>query len=302
MRQSLVEQRRELIIVDNASNPPVSQNLPVSSAWSVIREEKLGLTAARERAARVAGAGVVVFVDDDNVLAPDYLERALASMEADDHIGVMSGWVEPEYERKTPRWFTDFEDCVGVRRPADAAFLPAGLPYSEVFPIGAGMVVRREVLLEYFGSLTADTRVEGRVGNALSSGEDLDIDLFAMSRGWKVGVSRALRLTHVIRSHRLNEAYVTALLSASLQSSYAIEHKWRAHFGRAIFAQFERPRTLIALRQVAFGACAFLPGFRIRFRTESTLARLLAGSRRDGGASLSTTHRQGRHRESEEEV
>src|SRR5215471_17206377 len=71
-RQSLARERWELLVIDNASDPPISAGIDLS--WHplarIVREEALGLTQARLRGYREAGAGVLVFVDDDNVLAP----------------------------------------------------------------------------------------------------------------------------------------------------------------------------------------------------------------------------------------
>ncbi|MEI9896268.1 MAG: glycosyltransferase family A protein [Chthoniobacter sp.] len=69
----------ELLVVDNKSTRPVSESVDLS--WhphaAVSIEEQLSTTAARLHGLRRTRADVLVFVDDDNVLAPDYLERAL---------------------------------------------------------------------------------------------------------------------------------------------------------------------------------------------------------------------------------
>ena len=49
----------------------------------IVREEKLGLTHARVRGFQEAKGEIVVMVDDDNVLKPDYLERAVEILEKD---------------------------------------------------------------------------------------------------------------------------------------------------------------------------------------------------------------------------
>ena len=44
-----------------------------------VREDELGLTPARLRGVAEAVAELLVFVDDDNILDPDYLEQACGS-------------------------------------------------------------------------------------------------------------------------------------------------------------------------------------------------------------------------------
>lgn len=78
--QTLASKRWELLLVDNASNESLSKAWDLS--WHPqarhIREDELGLTPARVRGIKESSGELLVFVDDDNVLASDYLERALA--------------------------------------------------------------------------------------------------------------------------------------------------------------------------------------------------------------------------------
>jgi glycosyltransferase involved in cell wall biosynthesis len=65
----------ELLVIDNASKEPVAGRFDLS--WHPhgrhVREDELGLTPARLRWIAEARAELLVFVDDDNVLDPDYL-------------------------------------------------------------------------------------------------------------------------------------------------------------------------------------------------------------------------------------
>src|SRR5262252_3584882 len=73
--QSLARDQWELLVVDNASDTKVSGTSDVSwhSRGRHIREEKLGLTPARLRGIAEAEGELLVFVDDDNVVAPMFL-------------------------------------------------------------------------------------------------------------------------------------------------------------------------------------------------------------------------------------
>src|SRR5580658_4155290 len=77
--QTLPASRWEFLVVDNQSSPPLSQMVDLS--WHpqarVIVETSRGIAAARGRAMREFASELLLFVDDDNVLAPDYLETAL---------------------------------------------------------------------------------------------------------------------------------------------------------------------------------------------------------------------------------
>jgi glycosyltransferase involved in cell wall biosynthesis len=79
-RQTLPLYSWEYLIIDNNSQPSLAEN--VDLGWHpyarVVREEQLGLTAARLRGIKESTAALLVFVDDDNVLAADFLEQAIA--------------------------------------------------------------------------------------------------------------------------------------------------------------------------------------------------------------------------------
>src|SRR5690348_12350374 len=76
--QTLPMAEWELLLIDNASRSAVAAS--VNLTWHPnarhIREEVLGLTPARLRGIQEARGKLVVFVDDDNLLDPDYLTNA----------------------------------------------------------------------------------------------------------------------------------------------------------------------------------------------------------------------------------
>lgn len=227
----------DFLIVDNNSNPPLEdaaelRGLPVA----IVGEPVQGLTAAKAAAIRHAAGDAVLFVDDDNVLDAGYLAKVVAAF-GDPKLGVLGGRVVPEYEGRPPAWLSRFETQLAIRRyPADLVVETAGLPYTDYFPVGAGCAVRRSLALAYLEDADVRGRIEGRRGNALSSGEDLDFDLFALHRGCTLKAMGSLSLTHVIPSARCTEAYMSRLVVANLRSVDEIDRKWSATFGAPIFS------------------------------------------------------------------
>src|SRR5580658_2507120 len=98
--QTLPAAEWELLLVDNASEKPL--DLLYDLAWHLraryVREQELGLTLARLRGIRESTGDVLVFVDDDTVLASDYLEQTLAVERQWPFIGMWAGQVDPEFE------------------------------------------------------------------------------------------------------------------------------------------------------------------------------------------------------------
>lgn len=115
--QTLPRQRWELLLVDNASSDPVASHCDLS--WHPharhIREDELGLAAARLRGIREAAGDLLVFVDDDNLLAENYLQLALEIGAKLPHIGVWGGQVHPIFEAPPPAWVASYLNLLACR-------------------------------------------------------------------------------------------------------------------------------------------------------------------------------------------
>ena len=274
--QSVGSDHYELILIDNRSAEPLADRDWIRQRGvRVVREEIPGLTAARERAAEVARGEVIIFVDDDNVIERGYLAAA-EDLFRNERIGVLSGQVEPEYERRPGAWFAPFEETLAVRRfPADLFHLTSDPEFTRYFPIGAGVCIRQSLLREYFQGLSSAGRIEGRTGAVLSAGEDIDIDLFAVSRGYLVGACSRLRLTHLIPASRINVGYVTRLCVGSLRSAAQVNMKWRAVFGRNVLPYFGQGALAVLLKALLYTCLSPLKRYRVLARFHWELFRLL---------------------------
>src|SRR6516164_4942040 len=115
--QTLKVENWDLLIVDNLSEPPVGP--PIDLSWQpnarVVREMTLGLTPARLYGIRESRADLLVFVDDDNVLSNDYLQRALAIADEHHFLGAWSGQCLPEFDRAPPEWTRRYWGTLCIR-------------------------------------------------------------------------------------------------------------------------------------------------------------------------------------------
>jgi glycosyltransferase involved in cell wall biosynthesis len=274
--QDLDRSAWEFLVVDNNSSPPVSARPCITdSGVRVVLEPRQGLAAARECGVNNTTGSVLVFVDDDNLIAPDYLVN-VSNIFTDPKVGVVSGTVVPEYEAQPPAWFHEFEIMLAVRRPpTEAAYLTTIPSHNDYFPIGAGMSVRREVIESYYQSIAeGDVYVPGRVGSQLSSGEDIDLDFFALDQGFLIGTVGALKLRHVIPPDRTTADYISRLAVASTRSAAVVNAKWSPIFGTDVFDVFHSSRRRNRIKCVAAGLLSWSPRFRVRYHFFKTLAEL----------------------------
>jgi len=216
--QTLPRSQWELIIVDNASRPPISDTC--SLAWHphgrIVREEELGLTAARLCAFREAQSDLFVMVDDDAVLAPDYLEVASKTAEAYPQIGAFGGNVALAFPEGAPPAYLTKVGWMLAERHFTKATHGKEITAENPTPCGVGMVLRRNLAKRFVTAVTTDPRRRslGRKGQNLASSEDTDIIMLAVAMGFEFGHFPNLSLTHLIPARRTTRAYVERLMEA----------------------------------------------------------------------------------------
>ena len=216
--QTLSVARWELLLVDNAS--AVSLRETVDLGWHPkarhIFEERIGFCPAKHRAIREAVGEIMVYVDDDNVLDPDYLQTALKLFGSNPRYGCVSGTQRPEYEIPPPAWFQgEYESWIAVRSIKRDLFSNFWHPASE--PCGAGMVVRRNIILPIaVRSENKDQSLYERRLGIRPPTEDVEFSHAALDAGFFVGQTPSLQLTHLIGASRLNERYLFGLYRNSI--------------------------------------------------------------------------------------
>ncbi len=98
----------ELVVVDNASTddtPAVLQTLTrrLDGPLRIVHEARLGLSAARNRGLAEARGAVVVYLDDDAIPHPGWLDALLAPYD-DDTVACVGGRIVLRFPAAPPRW------------------------------------------------------------------------------------------------------------------------------------------------------------------------------------------------------
>jgi glycosyltransferase involved in cell wall biosynthesis len=228
-RQTLARDRWRLLLVDNASEDFLSESVDIK--WHPlgqhIREEQLGLTAARLAGIRAAESNLLVFVDDDNELDVDYLEMAIDLSGKWSAIGAWGGQIRPKFEAQPPDWTKKYWPYLAIRE-FERDHWSNSLSPNEATPCGAGMCVRKQVADAYAAVVETDGRRMGldRKGASLVSCGDTDLALVSCDLGLGTGVFRGLKLTHLIPSERLLETYLLRLVTGIVYSECLLR-SWR---------------------------------------------------------------------------
>ena len=213
----------ELILVDNGSNPPIQVT---KNQCRVVVEPQPGLTNARLKGISEARGEWLIFVDDDNVLSPDYLEAASRIWTGFPQLGALGGRTSPEFETEPPAWLGPFYPhlaLINVDRDCWSNRKDFG-----VFPCGAGLCIRRELAAAYADEVRVDDhrRKLDRTDQSLISCGDTDMVVFCIQKGFGVGRFRALHLTHIIPRQRLDYGYNKRL---AYGIGYSVGEIGRAH-------------------------------------------------------------------------
>lgn len=207
--QSLTYEHWEVLLIDNDSSEALANHVDLS--WHPnaqhIREDELGLTPARLRGIRESRGELLVFVDDDNVLAGNYLKEALRIEQEWPTLGAWGGSIKGEFEVEPAAWIRSY---FSLRDECGAAIWSNDPDDWRVLPWGAGLCVRRIVAESYRAGVLLDPvrNALDRKGHSLLCHGDTDLVLTASGHGLGWGIFPQLQTTHLIPAFRATEDYL----------------------------------------------------------------------------------------------
>ena len=214
-KQTLPLEKWEFLLIDNASQERIANTWDIS--WHPqgrhVREEKVGLTFARLRGIEESEASLLVFVDDDNVLAADFLERAATVPTRYPFLGAFgAGRLEPEFEIPPSPQLKPWLGLLALRTVPTMTWTNNVEDFS-CTPWGAGLCATRQVSNAYRQIIERvnATAILGRRGKFLFSGEDDVFSWAAVTAGQGFGILPELQITHLISAGRLSQEYFRRL-------------------------------------------------------------------------------------------
>lgn len=236
----------EVMVVDNASSDDTADWIlefasqhDQLSLTRIVEERNPGLSSARIRGIKESKYPLILFCDDDNWLASDYLENGKRWFEEFPELGALGGEGIPVFEKEKPEWFDQFSHSYAVGDLGmKSGILPKG---SAVY--GAGCFYRKSALNELlekgWTSILSD-----RKGNMLSSGGDVEFCYAIQLLGYDIGFEKSLKFHHFLEDRRLTWDYYLNLKKGISKSfpillSYQLEdHQDLSDFKKNLLSSF----------------------------------------------------------------
>ncbi len=195
----------ELLFIDNGcrdATPDLLARHVWPEGWQVrvVREEKLGLSNARNRAIAEARGDYVLFIDDDETPDPDWLcayERLIRAHQPD----AFGGRQVVLFEDTRPAWLKDeLLGFLGELNRADEV-KPLTDPHT---PFYGGNFGIRKAVCEKVGLFDA---MLGRKGRDNTGGEEVDFYRRLLAAGFKVWWTPEAVIHHRIQAEKLSRGY-----------------------------------------------------------------------------------------------
>lgn len=195
----------EFLVIDNGCSDG-TVNLLASHTWPngwqvrVVREEKLGLSNARNRAIAEARGDYVIFMDDDETADPDWLcayERLINAHQPD----AFGGRQVVLFEDVRPPWLRDeLLGFLGELNRADD-IVPLTDPNT---PFYGGNFGFHRTVCERVGDFNA---MLGRKGTDNTGGEEVDFYRRLLDGGFRVWWTPEAVIHHRIQAAKLEKSY-----------------------------------------------------------------------------------------------
>ncbi len=195
----------EIILVDNCcTDNTVELALRTMKdcdiSFVIAHESKAGLANARRRGISVAHYDIVIYCDDDNLLSERYVNTMHDLMRSDSSIGAAGGMGIAEFQAPPAQIVVDNigNYAVGSQIGHDC------------WLYGAGVTLRTALVREVYNHQKC--YLMGRKGNELLSGDDTELVMSMVVRGYKIAPTDDVTFIHVLKAERLSEEYYQRLV------------------------------------------------------------------------------------------
>lgn len=195
----------EFVVIDNASTdetPAILANHTWPEGWQarIVREEKLGLSNARNRAIQEARGEYLIFMDDDETADADWL-RAFERLVEQHSPDAFGGQIDVLFEDMRPPWLAD--ELLGFLGELHRSDTIVPLTEPDAYFHGGNFGFKTAVC-KTVGGFDA---MLGRKGADNTGGEEMDFYRRLLSAGFKVWWTPEAVIYHRIQAAKLQRSY-----------------------------------------------------------------------------------------------
>ena len=234
----------EVLVVDNNSTDNTAKLVKeYQKDWSnryplrYASETKQGASRARQKGVDKARGHLIALIDDDNVIAHNWISEAYNFSLDHSAAGAWGGQIGGECEVKLPKNFNRIACLLAIvdRGPKAYRYEPC-----KVLPPTAGLVVRqnawcetvpRQTVLNYQRSANHDSFI-GR-------SEDMEILRYMQKGGWEIWHNPRMQMVHIIPNCRLEKEYLVKICHFAGISKFPVRmlsfRRWQKPLALAVY-------------------------------------------------------------------
>ncbi len=259
----------EIVVVDNNSTDGThsvirhfEERLPIVSLF----EERQGLGVARNRAVAAARGHLMLWLDDDALVSPNWLTGYVSAATSHPDAAFLGGPILPFFDGNPPRWLArNLDHLQGPYSLLNLGGTTVRMPAGRM-PHGANMGMKADIARRY----GFDDQL-GRSGRSLMGGEDIDFFRRLLADGHQgvwVGCSE---VRHYLDRRRQKISYIymwyywagssAALAFASRGNPYADLMRMIGSKGAFVGDVYANKENLVETQQVDAKRAAWLSAF-----------------------------------------
>ncbi|WP_414549623.1 hormogonium polysaccharide biosynthesis glycosyltransferase HpsE [Anabaena sp. CCY 0017] len=230
----------EILIVDNNSTDSTAklieqyqQNWQHPFSLRYVFEAQQGLAFARNKAIAEAKGELVGFVDDDNLLASNWLISAYKFGREHKKAGAYASQIHGLFEVEPPEEIKPILFYLAINERGSQPLMYE--PQKKGFPPGAGLVVRRQAWQD---NVPEKLFFSGRIGSSMLGSEDAEALCYIHKAGWEIWYNPGMQMEHLISASRLERNYLISLMQSIGLPRY--------YFRMLLLPIWQRPLALVA--------------------------------------------------------
>ena len=262
--QTLPADMFEVVIINNNSTDDterLSHEFCKNKAGirvSYYTEPQQGLSYGRNRGIAESESELITFIDDDALLANDFLEKSVAFFEKHPGAGASGGKILLHFMSEKPDWYNPFlAPLLGYFNRGDKTKL-----FRSDFFRGSNMTFRKSLFDVY---KPFDTRL-GRIGDGLIGGEEKELFFRLKNNGVQLWYNPEAVVYHLVPAERTSDIFIRKQAIGtgkglkihagidgmlSLWMAYISEIlKWTASIAIALyyFISFQQPKGIMIIK------------------------------------------------------